>query len=239
MRPGASRGTNTLPPPEAALERLGVPLDSGQIQTLEAYGTLVRRWNGVAGLVAKNDLRRFFDRHVLDSLVLAPLIRRLEKTGAAGASRTAPPAVAPLPIADFGSGAGLPGVPLAVALPELPFLLVDRSEKKTRFLRRVRDQLTLRNLRVLCADVRSLPGGACSGVVARAVMPVPELWRHARAAIGPGGYLLVLDRLVRSGPEPPSELPEGCTGGALRRHWQEMPELDAWHGVLEIREIDQ
>ena len=131
-----------------------MPLERGQLQALETYSALVSRWNSVAKLVARGDLARFAARHLLDSLILAPLIR--EREGLAGAQKQSsnPVAAAPLPVADFGSGAGLPGVPLAVALPELTFTLIERSEKKARFLRRVRDELTLPNVRVLCADIR-------------------------------------------------------------------------------------
>ena len=235
MGQDTQQGENAPSLAEAALlERLGLSLDGGQWQALHAYGALVRRWNRVAKLVAKDDLRRFFNRHVVDSLVLAPLIHELE--GASGQPSAQDAAASP-PIADFGSGAGLPGVPLAVALPELAFTLIDRSEKKARFLRRVRDELTLPNVRVLCADVKELPAGSCRGVVARAAMPLPALWRRARAVLRPGGYLLVLDRTTRARGAPTDELPGGCEGGKIRRRWIEMPQLGAWHGILEVREI--
>ena len=76
MRPGSSREKKTPSLPDSALlERLGVSLDGGQRRALQAYGELVGRWNPVAGLVAADDLPRFASRHLLDSLVLAPLIR--------------------------------------------------------------------------------------------------------------------------------------------------------------------
>ena len=213
-------------------------LDGGQRRALQAYGELVGRWNPVAGLVAADDLPRFASRHLLDSLVLAPLIRSLERQDDATGRKPVRETVASLPIADFGSGAGLPGVPLAIALPDLVFTLVDRSEKKARFLRRVRDELTLTNVRVLCADIRSLPRASYRGAVARAVMPLPALWPHARAALLPGGYLLVLDRMLSTAGTPAPELPDQCDGGEMRRHWTEIPGTGAWHGALEIRETN-
>lgn len=205
---------------------------------LEAYTALVERWNGVAGLVSRDDLGRFSHRHLLDSLALAPLLRQWEGLDSAPDSAGAEDVEASLPIADFGSGGGLPGVPLAIALPWLTFALVDRSEKKARFLRRVRDELKLPNVRVLCADVRQLQRCSCKAVVARAAMPVEALWRHARRALAPGGYLLVMDRIVRTAQAPPAEPPGGCEGAAVRRHWTQMPRYGAWHGVLEVREMD-
>ena len=238
MRPGATQGINTPPLPETeALERLGVPLAGAQLQALESFSALVARWNSVARLVSRDDLDRFSHRHLLDSLALAPLLREREGAAAARDGEGAEVADASLPVADFGSGAGLPGVPLAIALPRLTFTLIDRSEKKARFLRRVRDELKLPNVRVLCADVRQLQRCSCRAVVARAAMPVQALWRHARAALAPGGYLLVLDRIVRSAEAPPVENPGACDGATVRRHWAQMPQFGAWHGVLEVREM--
>ncbi len=238
MRRRPRQKENTRPLPETALlERHGLTLDTGQVWALREYAGLVARWNGVAGLVARGDLGRFFTRHVLDSLILAAPIRELEGIDGPWGQAVAPVAAASPPIADFGSGAGLPGVPLAVALPRLTFMLVDRSARKVRFLRRVRDELGLRNLTVLCADVKELSTVGCRGVVARAVMPVRALWHSARAALRPGGYMLVLDRMMRSESAPGEETPAGFEGGRARRRWVAMPELGTWHGVLEVREM--
>ena len=288
---------------DEVLQRLGVPVAAAP--PLQAYSALVAHWNGAAGLVSKDDLRRFTARHLLDSLALVPPIRereglarirhqlpaadadalalrgrapssRFDVLSSTPASSSGPrdqagrrldvlttkvgdgcglgndercgakegarmPAAGEgaggsLPIADFGSGGGLPGIPLAVALPELDFLLVERSEKKARFLRRARDELTLPNVRVLCVDVRQIQRRSCRAVVARAAMPVPALWIAARNALAPGGYLLVLDRIVRSAQRPEAELPAGCDGARIRRRWTELPQPGAWRGVLELRE---
>ena len=214
-----------------------MPLAGAQLRALESFSALVARWNRVAGLVSRDDLNRFSHRHLLDSLVLAPLLREWEGAGTATNGADAEDDDASLPVADFGSGAGLPGIPLAIALPGLTFTLIDRGEKKARFLRRVRDELKLPNVRVLCADVRQLQRCSCRAVVARATMPVQALWPHARAALAPGGCLLVLDRIVRSVEAPPVETPGGCDGATIRRHWTQMPQFGAWHGVLEVREM--
>ncbi len=219
-----------LPEP-AILERIGAPLGDEQLRTLASYVALVARWNVVAGLVSGADLNRFAHRHLVDSLLLAPLIRER-------ASQSFRPACGAPPIADFGSGAGLPGVPLAIALPSIAFRLVDRSEKKTRFLRRVRDELDLPNLSVFHGDLGELPRRSLGAVVARAAMPVSKLWPHARAALASGGYLLAADRIVHSRYAPDDEPPSGCEGAAVRRHWLHIPEFDAWHGVLEMEEAN-
>ena len=215
-----------------------MPLTGPQQQALAAYSALVARWNEVAGLVSRDDLGRFHERHLVDSLALAPLIRKREELDDTPEGPRAGLAARTLPVADFGSGGGLPGIPLAIALPDLKFTLIDRSEKKARFLRRVRDELTLPNVRVLCADVRQLQRCSFRAVVARAAMPVEALWTHARAALAPSGYLLVLDRIVQSRKSPEAEMPDGCEAASIRRHWTRMPHTGACHGILEIREVD-
>ena len=233
------------------LALIGVSLSDEQLQALESYAALVRHWNAVAGLVSGADLKRFFERHLLDSLLLVPRIRERESPGrkvdgvaedevpsVLEIARESRPIGEPLPIADFGSGAGLPGIPLAIALPETRFILVDRSEKKTRFLRRVRDELTLRNLRVRRADVGELPPASCTAVVARAAMPIARLWPLAQATFAARGYLLVLDKIVQSQSTPDADLPSGCEGGSVQRHWVRMPDSNTWHGVLEFEEIN-
>ena len=190
--------------------------------------------NELSGVKGRNVLQRFAGANEKDRYVQFLLDGQNDAApGGADAEDTD----ASLPVADFGSGAGLPGVPLAIALPGLTFTLIDRSEKKARFLRRVRDELKLPNVRVLCADVRQMQRCSCRAVVARATMPVQALWPHARAALAPGGCLLVLDRIVRSAEAPPVETPGGCDGATIRRHWTQMPHYGAWHGVLEVREM--
>ena len=138
----------------------GCRLTGTRLQALGSYSALVARWNRSARLVSGDDLHRFSDRHLLDSLVLAPLIRKREGLDNDTEAGSGTDAGASLPVADFGSGGGLPGIPLAIALPTLTFTLIDRSEKKARFLRRVRDELKLAN--VGCSARMS---GTCSARV--------------------------------------------------------------------------
>lgn len=199
-------------------------LNSEQLQALRRYCALAKRWNPVAGLVSARDAARFFDRHIADSLSLASLM----------ASRKPLLAAARRGLADFGSGAGLPGVPLAIVLPSIAATLIDRNAKKARFLRRVKDELALSNLQVRQGDIREVPRAQFGLVTARALMPPLLLWRHARPALVPGGSLLALDRARRPPPEAvggPGEFPGGCA----ERHWVEMPRLGAWHGILAVR----
>ena len=134
----------------AGLQALGLDADAGM---LAAYVAELDRWNRVYGFVKANR-EQIVTHHVLDSLAAVPVVRRLG------------PAVA-----DFGSGAGLPAIPLAIALPRLTFTLIERSEKRRAFLSSVVPHLELGNARV----VERAGGERFDLVTARAVSPLPEL----------------------------------------------------------------
>ncbi|MCY3620999.1 MAG: 16S rRNA (guanine(527)-N(7))-methyltransferase RsmG [Gammaproteobacteria bacterium] len=156
------------------LEQRGV--ESGRaVDALEHYERLIGRWNARANLVSRRDLGRLRDRHVLDSLSLLPWWHGS--------------------LADVGSGAGFPGVPLAIARPESPVTLVERSERKARFLQHVIIELTLRNVELVEADVRQpLPRSIARGfgtVTARAVAPPAATWRLLRGLLGRTGVVLL------------------------------------------------
>ncbi len=202
-----------------------------QSATLDAYANLVRRWNPMLGLVAAKDLPRFADRHVVDGLVAAQVLRDIR--GGRGCEA--------LRVADLGSGAGLPGIPLAVALPEVWVTLVERSVRKARFLRLAQRELGLANVTVLCADLGQVPSASTDVVTVRALMPPPTLWKQAHRMLKPGGHLLALDRVVRSRQaatalvDVPADFPSGSIAG---RQWAKIPGLSAWHGLLVVTKDD-
>ena len=232
-----------------------------QSAVLDAYADLVRRWNPMLSLVASKDLPRFADRHVVDGLVAAQVLREAQGSRSCDA----------LQLLDLGSGAGLPGVPLAVALPEVQVTLVERSVRKARFLRLAQRELGLANVSVLCADLSQVPTASADVVTARALMPPSTLWKQVRRMLKPGGLLLALDRVVRSRraaaavTDSPADFPGGSIAG---RHWAKMPMspvrgvrlpheptiapadrlpaglrhrpvgLSAWHGLLVVTKDD-
>ncbi|MCY4342296.1 MAG: 16S rRNA (guanine(527)-N(7))-methyltransferase RsmG [Gammaproteobacteria bacterium] len=236
-------------------------LQPEQSVVLDAYANLVRRWNPMLGLVASKDLSRFADRHVVDGLVAAQVLRDTRSGCGCGALR----------VLDLGSGAGLPGVPLAVALPEVQVTLVERSVRKARFLRLAQRELGLANVCVLCADLSQVPAASADVVTARALMPPPALWKQAHRMLKTGGHLLALDRVVRSrqAAAAVADSPADFPGGSIaRRHWAKMPTspaggvrlphepivapadrlpaglrhrpvgLSAWHGLLVVTKDD-
>ena len=120
-----------------ALERSdAVPsgMSSGEIAArLFAYQALLLRWNGTFNLVSRQDSQRLLRRHLLDALQLLPYLQ--------GAR-----------VLDVGTGAGLPGMVLAIVRPDLAFTLLDRVGRKVRFLVQARAELALHNVTAVCGD---------------------------------------------------------------------------------------
>lgn len=102
------------------LESWGLALTAGSLRKLEIFSAALLERNPVQNLVSKNDEPQLWERHILDSLAAAPLLRR----------RLAPGAL----VADAGSGAGFPGLPLAAALEEFRFHLLESRARRCDFL---------------------------------------------------------------------------------------------------------
>lgn len=111
------------------LERLGLAGEEQTLRLLQDYAELLLKWNAAYNLIAEADTDSMVARHLLDSLSIQPFI-----------SGTT--------IVDVGSGAGLPGIPLAIVNPDKHFVLVDSNGKKTRFLFQVKTELGLGNISV-------------------------------------------------------------------------------------------
>lgn len=115
-----------------------------------------------------------------------------------------------VPVLDLGSGAGLPGIPLAVALPRTTFILSDRSQRRVDLLERAVEVLELDNVDVIKRDLTSFDG-EIDVAVARAVLP-PEQWPDvALKVLSPGGILVV-------GVGEVSKTPVSAAGLAVIRH---------------------
>ncbi|MCZ6656684.1 MAG: 16S rRNA (guanine(527)-N(7))-methyltransferase RsmG [Gammaproteobacteria bacterium] len=206
--------------PDAKAVDYGIAITPAQGEALARFAELIRRWSRFAKLVSREDETRIHERHLKDSLSLVAVLAQLEN---------------PLRIADVGSGAGLPGVPLAVVLPEAHVTLIERSAKKSRFLERVAMELSLPNVDVVCDDVVNVTA-KYDVVVSRAVMAPDKLWPLAFRILRAEGHMMVLDRVHDAGAGPPADSVEAFPGGIVtRRSWSQMPESRALHGVLVVR----
>ena len=136
---------------EQALPALGLVLDGTQITALLAYLELIQKWTKVYNLTAVRDPAEMLTHHLLDSLAaLAPLDRQLQILRASGTLQT------PIRLLDVGSGAGLPGIVIAICRPDITVHCVDTVAKKAAFIQQVAVSLKLPNLRGLHARVESL-----------------------------------------------------------------------------------
>lgn len=117
-----------------SLAKVGVSLTADQVDHLQSYSYLLMHWNKRFNLIGRSTEADLVERHLADSLSILPHLFQ-----------------APLPTArclDVGSGAGLPGIPLAIAAPDTEFVLLDSNGKKTRFITQAVAELQLDNVSV-------------------------------------------------------------------------------------------
>ena len=139
---------------------------------LHAFSSLLRERAVPIGLVAAHDRDRLFERHVLDSVRALPCLP-------AGASD----------VIDIGSGAGLPGIPLAIARPDSAFVLLEPISRRAAFSELVAETLGLSNVRVVVGRAESvrLESDVC---LTRAIAGPERSWALARGLLRQGGRLL-------------------------------------------------
>ena len=159
------------------LDKLGLTLDVETQQRLLDYVALLHKWNKVYNLTAVREPQRMIYHHLLDSLVVFPHM----------AGRN---------IADVGSGAGLPGIPLALANPEWKITLLDSNHKKTVFLQQVCIELGLANVTVVCDRVEAWrPAEKFDVVISRAFSDLGELARLTAHLCAADGVLMAMKGL--------------------------------------------
>ena len=148
-------------------------LSPAQLHSLDSYEQLLVEHAVPRGMVAQSDLGHIRERHILDSLRAIPYIQ----SGS-------------LEILDLGSGAGLPGIPVAVARPDLRLALVEPRQARAAFLELVVERLLLTNVTVLPEPVQELTHGATGVCLARGFRGLAETWAIARDLLVPDGELI-------------------------------------------------
>ena len=161
---------------EQGVQALGLALHDGALEKLERYADRLLAWNRKVNLTAITDPAEMAEKHLVDSLALLP--------DAAGATT----------LLDVGSGAGLPGIPLAIALPSLDVTCCDSAAKKVAFVKAVAAELGLR-VRGVAARAEGEPereGLPRAEVVVSRALADPERWLPLAARyLVPGGRVLV------------------------------------------------
>lgn len=150
---------------EAGLQYQSIQLSALQIEKLLDYIDLLAKWNKVYNLTAIHDKNQMIILHLLDSLSVLNKINELFS-----------PLKYPLTVADVGTGGGLPGIPLAICLPEVTFTLLDARDKKIRFLQQVASNLKLGNVQAIHTRVESyIPESKFDMVITRAFSSIKDM----------------------------------------------------------------
>lgn len=171
---------------QQGLAAMHLELSLDQQEKLLAYLALLRKWNRTYNLTAIRDENEMVTQHLLDSLSLLPVINRLVPVCTGGEA---------LPVcrwADVGSGAGLPGIPLAIARPDLDMTLIETVEKKSAFQRQAKIELGLENLAVLGGRVEDVAAAGFDAVVSRAFAELADFVRLAGHLPVSGGRLYAM-----------------------------------------------
>ena len=138
------------------LSKIDVELSKDKLDKLESYVEMLIKWNKTYNLVGKSTLDNIYTRHVLDSLQLIPFLKSNIK------------------ILDFGAGAGIPSVILAIVKEDMEFTVCERIGKKCQFLNQVRRELKLENFKVIQDDVRTIKDNF-DVITCRAVATIEEI----------------------------------------------------------------
>ena len=208
------KGSHT--PTHARLDAglVALELDPSQDQRgrLIQFINLLARWNRVYNLTSVDDPLEMVSRHLLDSLAVSPYLL--------GSN-----------VLDLGTGAGLPGLPLAILEPERRFVLLDSNGKKVRFVRQATMDLGLANIEVVQARLESYrPGEKFATIITRAVADQETLRLAVKLLLAsPGRLLLMKGRR-------PNEALVTLTPNNAVIHRLEVPFLDAERHLIEIRQ---
>jgi len=166
---------------------IDLPLDIGEsgLEDLLSFINLIVKWNKAYNLTAVRDPEEMVSLHILDSLSILPHIK--------------------LPrVADIGTGAGLPGIPLAICMPDCHFVLVDSNSKKTRFVKQAVLELKLKNVEVVHSRVELLKAEPLfSTVITRAFAEMAVILKLTGHLLDEEGWLLAM-----KGQQPNQELEE-------------------------------
>jgi len=202
---------------ERGLAAMGIELPEAAHEKLAAFAALLAKWNRVYNLTAIRDASQIVTHHLLDSLVILPHLATVKT------------------LADIGSGGGLPGIPLAIARPDLSVTSIETVNKKASFQQQARIELKLDNFHPVCArveEVRQSPG--FDGIVSRAFAELADFVRLSGHLLVPGGRLYAMKGVYPH--EEIARLPEGFRlAQALELT---VPELDAHRHLIIIERTE-
>ncbi|MEQ1546316.1 16S rRNA (guanine(527)-N(7))-methyltransferase RsmG [Methyloglobulus sp.] len=153
---------------------LNLSVDEQKVDQLLGFVKLIEKWNKAYNLTAIKDKPNMIRLHLLDSLTVIPYLEGNR-------------------IIDIGTGAGLPGIPLAICLPQLAFTLLDSNAKKTRFVQQVVLELKLTNVQIRHSRVEDFqPEQPFSTLLTRAFAELSDMVESSRHLLSENGVLLAM-----------------------------------------------
>lgn len=157
------------------LGAMAIDLPAAAQRRLEQHLELIAKWNRVHNLTAVRETQQMVVLHLLDSLSVLPYLE---------GART---------VLDVGSGPGLPGIPIAIARPDVAVTLLDSSHKKCAFLQQAKTELALANVEIVCDRVENWkPPAKFDAVVSRAFSDLGDFVAQAQHLVAPGGRLIAM-----------------------------------------------
>jgi 16S rRNA (guanine527-N7)-methyltransferase len=181
----------------AGAAALGIALDDAQLQQYAALVAQLAKWNKAYNLTAIRSEEDILTHHLLDSLAAQPDL--LGTT-----------------VADVGTGAGFPGLPLAIVNPARRFTLIDAVDKKLRFIDHAARELGLANVRTCHGRVEQLAADIHDTVIARAFAPLPRLLAWIAPLTGPATRVIAM----KGRWPPPPATDRDSDGGPLPAGWR-------------------
>ena len=198
---------------EEGLVFFGLPFSNEAVDKCCKHLFLLKRWSQVFNLSGIKDLNDMVVKHVLDSVSIVPFLKG-EK------------------IIDVGSGAGFPGIPIAILLPNISFSLLDSNGKKIRFLTEIKSQLNLENVTIVNGRVEEhAPSSPYDMVVCRAFSSLEKIVLNCSRLLVPDGSVLAMKAAISE--EELNAAREVSLG--LKIHKVEIPNLKLPRHLVEIR----
>lgn len=196
----------------AGIAQLGLDVTEKQLDLLLAFVSLIEKWNKAYNLTAIRSRDEMVRLHILDSLAIMPFVSENK-------------------IIDVGTGAGLPGIPLAIVMPDTEFTLLDSNSKKTRFVQQVVLELQLHNVEVAHSRVENFGHqGEYDAVLSRAFASLEDIMNLTEYLLRPAGVLIAM-----KGQVPEEELKKINRTYAVNPIF--LPGVDAERCVLRINKI--
>jgi 16S rRNA (guanine527-N7)-methyltransferase len=200
---------------------IGVDLSSAEVSLLLRFLALLNKWNKAFNLSAIRNPHEMLSRHLLDSLSLLPLLRDY---------RQAAP-TEPFIVLDVGTGPGLPGIPLAICMPDSEFALLDSNGKKTRFVFQACLEMGIKNVEIANTRIENYQSPCqVDIVVSRAFASLADFALGCDAVADTDTRLIAM-----KGQYPTQEIADlPPTWNVIRTHELQIPDLDGARHFIEL-----